>query len=557
MTVVESCTSRRPLLLLLAGSFICATSARADDTRWLFVPVLVGNPASDQNPTAFAESLERAVGAERDIEPNRAAATRFEAVHSSEPARVSDEQLDRLLQIVGDGIRSLAFGKRAKAQGELQSIENLTGPVRDYLQRAPERAQLLFDACALKSQLLLREKQNEQAQQQMIQCVRTWPGYKPGRAAPGSRKLFDTALSTLEEEPHGTLTIQGRRAGCTVRVNGIELGTSPAKLRVSPGYARVQLECDSKSPGRIHAVSVGTTAATLVIDEVFDAAVHTDGSLWLGYPDEATRAERMDADAEAVARVSEAGHLVMLVVDAAAERVTLRTKGRDVVSTPVTAGNSPTALAELVDKLLATAPKPRSEAHVAAVPVQSRAEPAPVNFVDSDQSESDVPLVVGVTVAAVGAIGLATGWALYAERYSVRNKLYFGDVSYSSLDRFDSLAPWMLVTAGLGASLIAAAEPLFLTDAEDVPAAAWVVGGAGAALAVAGLAFGQAGSHCQPRASSPCDGFGSDALFGPMLALHAVPLVSVPLIYLVRSWSGSTSLALSVSGSSITLRGAY
>ena len=544
-------------LVLGIGALPAATASADVSERWLFVPVGIG-PSNDSLADAQqTASLERVLGAERQVEPNRAAAARFETLHSSEPVRVSDEQLARHLQIVGEGIRSLAFGKRAKAEQELRSIEDLTGPVRDFLQRAPERAQLLFDACALTAQLLLREKQSEPAQHQMTKCVRTWPGYQPGKAAAGARKLFDAALAQVAKEPSGMLSIAGREPGCSVRVNGIELGKSPAKLRLPIGYVRVQLECEPNNPGRIHAVAVGMGESSVRIDEKFDTAVHTQGALWLSYPDEATRATRVDADAAALGTILGASNVVLLLVDATG-RVTVRARTKDVAVLPAAGdGGYPiAAVEEVVRKLVEQSPK----AHASPAQfVRAQLDPTPAGMpAAAERAESDsgyrVPL--GIAAAIGGAVGLGIGWALYAERYSLRSRMYFGDVDYASLDEFHELAPWLVVSAGLGSSALVASGALLLPDAEGVPTAAWVLGAVGAAIGLAGIAASAFGEHCQPRAAAPCDNFFADSLFGPLLVFHALPLMAVPAIYAVRVWSGET-VELGIEGARLSVRGTF
>jgi hypothetical protein len=154
-------------------------------------------------------------------------------------------------------------------------------------------------------------------------------------------------------------------------------------------------------------------------------------------------------------------------------------------------------------------------------------------------------------------VGLGIGWALYAERFNLRSRPRFGDVDYALLDEFHAAAPWVLASAGLGSGALIGAAAVLLPEAEDVPTAAWIVGAAGTAVAVTGFAVSIFGSHCQPRAAAPCDNFFADALFGPLLVLHAVPLMAVPAIYALRQWSAPASLEVNADGARLSLRGVF
>ena len=112
-------------------------------------------------------------------------------------------------------------------------------------------------------------------------------------------------------------------------------------------------------------------------------------------------------------------------------------------------------------------------------------------------------------------------------------------------------------SATLGAGALVAASPLLLGEADEIPTAAWVLGGAGVAVGLTGIAFSVFGSHCGPRAGEPCDGIFDDALFGPLVALHALPLLAVPATYALRLWGRAGDLEVRVEGSLVSLRGSF
>ena len=68
-----------------------------------------------------------------------------------------------------------------------------------------------------------------------------------------------------------------------------------------------------------------------------------------------------------------------------------------------------------------------------------------------------------------------------------------------------------------------------------MPTWAWVAGGAGGALALGALGWAAFGKHCEISDSLAfCRTTFSDPLFAPMLALPALPLLSLPIMYAIR-----------------------
>lgn len=71
---------------------------------------------------------------------------------------------------------------------------------------------------------------------------------------------------------------------CSVYLNGRHLGTTPFQLeRAAAGDYRVQVEC-GRSVGRVHVVQLGDQAVSLLVDTEFDRAVTSDPRLGLSYP---------------------------------------------------------------------------------------------------------------------------------------------------------------------------------------------------------------------------------------------------------------------------------
>jgi hypothetical protein len=160
--------------------------------------------------------------------------------------------------------------------------------------------------------------------------------------------------------------------------------------------------------------------------------------------------------------------------------------------------------------------------------------------------------VMGFTTGLVGASTLVASWAIYAARQTYRLRPW-SQVNSSVNEGFESRGTWAM-WLGLGSSAhFVAAEYLLLPEARAVPTLAWFAGGMGLVTAGVGLAFTLGGDHCGPQPYAPggviirsCESAISDALFGPMLMFAAVPLLNVPVTYLLRSVLADTPTSLSV-----------
>ncbi|HEX4351761.1 MAG TPA: hypothetical protein VHZ95_02580, partial [Polyangiales bacterium] len=287
---------------------------------FLFVPVLSGPLPAEVNVSQLTAAFEaelRNVGA--DVLANTDAARNFENRHSSEPVRLDSDEMSRLLRNVGQAARHLALGELPQAQQAMEGVYALSGPARDYLNREAARARKIFDTCLMTAYLWERDHQSAQALRQMLECSRSFPGFRPeGRAYPPElREVFEQAKAQLNQSPGTTLFVTSKQGNsCGVRLNGIELGKSPMSFSdVRSGITRVQLECEPGAAGRIHAVELKAGENKLTIDPVFDAAVHSNGALWLSYGQEGERNKRADVDSETIRQALGAIRPVELVVD--------------------------------------------------------------------------------------------------------------------------------------------------------------------------------------------------------------------------------------------------
>jgi hypothetical protein len=88
-----------------------------------------------------------------------------------------------------------------------------------------------------------------------------------------------------------------------------------------------------------------------------------------------------------------------------------------------------------------------------------------------------------------------------------------------------------------------------------------VSGGAGVALTALGAGLGIFGRHCRPEVIAPgnpgCGAFVADDTFGPLLAMHGVPLIAVAATYVIRRWIDTQDIAMSFDGRELVLAGRF
>ncbi len=504
----------------------------------LFVPVLQSEP--DAKIEKLLHAFEAALG--QGAMANEVGARRFERSRSREPIVGSYEEVARIEALAETAVKQLGSGRLRQGRASLEQVENeLAGERGDQYRRERGRVQTLFDACTLSSMLLSRAKRRDEAAAQMMHCVRDYPGFAP-EGEPEIQPLFDAAAPLVS---YGALRIEAD-AECIVRANGLELSKASRAVTLPAGEYRVQIECGHAIPARVHMVRVEEDSVRVEADPL-DESVHTLRGLWL------RRRETSDSDGQALGRILGAS-VVLLIAETNVVRV--RADGRDLGV--LAAGEDVRAIIALLE--------PETDGSVTeqvvvepTAPPSSEVHERPAQLLPT---RSPLEFVAGTSLVVVGAGALAVGWVLYAQRYSLRTEVYAGNVPYSSRDRFAGLGIAALGVSTLGALLVASAEPFLVSDDGSIPTAAWVLAGGGLALAAAGLGFGLA-HHCEPHVMSQLGsscGFANDATFGPLLALHAVPLLALPAMYGLRQLlGGGGTVVLGFDGTSgrLAVSGAF
>lgn len=545
--------------LLASSALIVPQPSAADDAsgRWLLVPMLAGEAARDLHSGELTRALENSLrAADAAIMPNAAAGALLETRHSSPPQQLTEGELSRLSRSSNQAARHLALGELADAQRAQQELLALAAPARDAFQREPARARKLFNNCLMAAYLYERAAQHTDALRQMLDCARGFPALRPeGRAYPAElHQLFDQAGSQL-----GSVALSVHSAdqtGCAVRLNGIPVGKTPLRLpALRGGSVRLQVECDA-IPARVYSVELHDGENSFTVDPSFDSALHTHGALGLRYANEHERERRgyehaeQVADALGVTRVAllwialgpVGPELSLRALDARAARERALDAGaaRELARVPLTSGGGYSRESEQVCvRALLERDGPQPMATPAALrPQPEQAAPSsrpPTEVVADDRPsparKSQQHAVAGAILAVLGGAGIAVSWVAYALRQPERRALE----AEADTDEYRVLGVVTLTAGALGTTLFSVSELFWLPDDPGVPAMAWAVGAFGLGLGAAALALALTNSDCtigDPRVS--CQRFTSDHYFAPLLAMHALPLITAPLWYALR-----------------------
>jgi hypothetical protein len=364
------------------------------------------------------------------------------------------------------------------------------------------------------------------------------------------------------------------------------LGTSPLELPdLSPGEYRTQVECRQGQPGRVHRTVLAAGRVVKRIDTRFDGALQTgiDTSVQYGsYEDQSRLAIE---HATEIGRVVGANDVLLVTqvaagIDAIGAVVLIRriqvADGKVVAAVKLNVGEAgetshghqERALSDLrnagfsdltqEEPVALAASEYEIDAPVAVVPAvrvptarrvalgASLGDELDSTPTSSSEDLSDrgsrvaSPSVFGWVLGASGAVTLLSGWALYAYQLQLEADYQSAepgsDAYYTALNKVDSFQFAPLVTTFAGAALTSTALPLMLPKHDGIPAWSLAAGGVGLVTAGVGAYFAYAGTTCDQfdtRAQRCTD----DLLVthvGYMLLVTAVPLLTMPIVYMTR-----------------------
>lgn len=541
----------------LAGGDAAAVAARAES-------VVGAISTGDVSPIAVAD-----------------ARTRFEEHGSAEPPTMSDSDLDHWLSLSRLAVRHLAHADYAAARQTLLEAQALSEPAAAELNREETRARQVLDTCLYEVRALV-ETEDPRADARTLECRRLVPRVAPSpyQHTPEVVELLTRVDGRLAAAPPGSLHLESVPTGCQVRLNGIAVGTTPyASEDLANGEYRAQVECtaDGEPPsrrGRIHRIRLSEGASTVRIDTRFDSVVRTDTALRLEYASEADAdAHRLD-DALSAASTIGAAEVWLVSIDVAADDVVRIDRVSVAQAHPLasvrthTMSGLPASVAALAhgtsqDRTLA-APISMPTWGTQDVDVDVEGDHGPSS---SASARADWEYGVGITLGVLGVAGYVTSFVLVGAEQTYGHQAtqpLVSDPDYLSRRRTwtSSEAP-VLIVGALGGLFVTAALPFVMTDEDGTPWWSWVIGGVGVAAVATGLAIAFTAPSCgNDRPTDACVAGMALADDGALITALGAPLLSVPVVYLIRSVVGGSapvmpSVSASATSASLSLGGTW
>ena len=466
------------------------------------------------------------------------ASERFEAEVSRPATRIQATELDWVAERAQRALLLVATGRNREAREAAQELLQRAERALEVLNREVDIATQVLDACLFAVRARLNASDPGRARDRAEECRRLVPDIEPDPYThpPEVRELYAQVQEALGGSSGATLQVATPSPGCTVRLNGRPIGTTPLTLSGLPaGSYRVQLECSPESPGRVHHAMLQTGRTTqLEVNPRFEHALTTGPRLSLRYTNAPSAARRVE-DARFVGQAARAADVWIVSAQGNGvryDRVEVASGGHTTaVRTPLVPSDE--VIAETAVFLYS------ERAELAAEPTANapQTEPRAATTPSTGEPRKSSPWW-GWALGITGLAALATSWGFYAlvlERERQLDLAAQDDVDYQ--DRVDRLYDARIVTAATGwtgGTLLAFAMPLLLPEADGIPWWSWVAAAIGAAVVTSGIVLSVQTGDCL-GASPGCFNQKQPWLLGTSLIAHALPFLAVPLVYGIRS----------------------
>lgn len=560
---------------LLTGWLLGSSAALGQSNDWLVLPA-TEEPSTDwMKPTVqqLGRELRRqGIG----VWSAEAATARIETRGPRRPLELTEDEYASWRAGATETVRLLAVGDYEAALPELRRSVRFAESRLETLNRDDAQARSALDTCLYLVRALIGSGDTESAETQAQACVRASPGVEPTNFMhpPNVTALFEQAARPNAARA-SSLLVESEPGGCAVRVNGIAAGRTPATLEdLYPGEYRVQVECEPDSPGQVHLVQLAPGSRTLFVIESFDRAVRTQPVVHLRY-DAAPDAQRLTRDTRELARALPAT-TTLVASPSDGDHLDLRLVRRGQlepasVRVPVIRSESrPKLLAQAITSLLAggcgdfTGPDPVIIDCKTGQAIEEKTAVAVATRPPRGQ------FIAGLTLASLGAASLLSGYGLYAARGSAGDNWIDNPQSVSAQTKWLRLGDSLRVLGPTGAGALVAAMPLILPYKSKTPWWGWLAGGVGIASIGASIALGITADAKRPiscRESGPspdaCIDRDRNVDLAILLGVTSAPLVTIPLVYLLRRGGKKLEASLSPAvragqyGGSLTLRGEF
>jgi hypothetical protein len=441
----------------------------------------------------------------------------------------------------------------------------------------------VLDTCLFMVRALLETSSESRAKTMAEECRRLVP-----RGDPSAFMHPPTVVETLEQvdesraDQAGSLRVDSLPTACAVRVNGVLLGETPFEIRdLFPGQYRVQVECEPDHHGRSHIADVIAGPTEVFVDLRFDRAIETEPGLYLRYASPSDEEKHRVSDAQEIAEVVPASALLLLsaptpdVIELELHRGTpmVRVALARIPAGPQGPSRGDIALAART--LVHDQCTDLTGAQPVAIPCVARdvevAEGGPSEEVQLTDRRPRGQFISGVTLAGLGAASLITGYALLAPRASVAEDWVQGlDATgmsdTSTQQKWLSMGTGIIAASSIGAAALVTAMPLALPERAKTPWWAWLSGGLGVGAVVAsGYLASTVNDQPSPNTSCSSDSVtpadaracvrrGERSNLAVLLGVTAAPLLTMPLVYLIRPNDKSVAANVEVLRAGATVR---
>ncbi len=520
-----------------------AVHAQPTEDR-VVIPVVIESAGSGSEAFRRSELIRQA--REGRFQSIEATGAKFDEGASAAPIELDAEDIDRWLDYKEAATKHLAQQDYARAAVSLKAAQEVSERAIEALNRETAMARTVLDTCLYVVMGLWETGKTARAEEQARECRRLVPQIQPTMTlhTPTVRSIIERIDRERQQEAGATLEIKSPRNGCLVRLNGLQLGTTPFIMgELIPGEYRVQVECDKDRPGRVHRI-VLETDETLWIDPTLDDAVRTEPEVHLSYASQEAFSESGTRHARGLARMLGA-KTIILVTPYEMDRVD-RDAGA-VGSVPLRADTSPLST---VDQLL------RIEVSDAG-PGQASRVRAGTSRAPSDRRRARKAL--GGSLAGAGAVSLAVAAGLYARRVNKGNdfsQTQPGTPEYASArQEWEDARLGVLVAAPIGAVLVASGEALAYSPRTRVPWWGWTVGAVGVGLLTWGVVEMATADRCARGVivTSACVP-GEEAMDrGVLLLSLGAPLAFLP----VWAVTQRSKVEIQVHGAGLMVRGEF
>jgi hypothetical protein len=564
---------RLALAAALCASSVQGAAAQTGD-RWLIVPVATSAYAWVE-PTTARLSDELAARGISVWSPD-GASKRFEVHGSTHAPAMTETAMRQWLEQSSAVLESLVQGDPARAYKHLRETEPLSLAKVVALNRDSRLAQKVFDTCLLGVRALLEIESSAQAEAMARECRQlAVTGEPTPYMHPPQVTEMLARLDAERAERTAVIRVRSEPAACAVRVNGTMLGATPLDVpHLLPGDYAVQVECDADRPGRAHYTDVAVGTVDVFVDARFDATVVTQPALALRYSDPTQADQHSDQDVAELATIVPAGAIVLM---SAPDTSTIEL---ELLRGPV---HDKAAFARIKDG--PTGPTRRDIALAARTLIDGECvdlttippavlpcgtEPLESAPVGDGWPPTRMPrgkYIAGVALASVGSAGLLAGYVLIGPRARASEDwvraLDAGQGGASFQQKWINTGIGLVVTSSAGAAALVTALPLALPKQAKTPWWAWMSGGLGVGLAAFSVAYGvtaesEPATSCTSLVTDPTDARTcvrhSERVSAAILTgATAAPLLTIPLVYLLRPANSKLTPEIEVSRSSAYL----